>query len=113
MGFGDRLKELRDQAQQAVAENKDKIQDAVQVAGDVANTRTRGKYATKIAKVGQKVEGSVEKFAQGAPGADTTDASAAPIVDEPVNPVSAGAADEAAWGIPTGPGTSSAPPEFE
>ena len=53
MGFGDKLKGLRDQAQQAVAENKDKIQDAVQVVGEAANTKTHGKYATKIAKVGE------------------------------------------------------------
>ena len=42
MGFGDKLKGLKDQAQQAVAENKDKIQGAVQIVGDVANTKTKG-----------------------------------------------------------------------
>jgi hypothetical protein len=119
MGFGDRLKGLRDQAQQAVADNKDKIHGAVQNAGEAANARTRGKYADKIAKVGDKVSGGVEKFAQGeggppaggapaggapADGADQTDASAAPIVDEPDNPVTPSAADEAAAGFP---------PEFE
>ena len=64
MGFGDKLKGLKDQAQQAVADNKDKIQGAVQVVGDAANTKTQGKYATKIAKVGEKVESSVDKFAE-------------------------------------------------
>jgi hypothetical protein len=98
MGFGDKLKGLKDQAQQAVAENKDKIQDAVQVAGQVANTKTHGKYATKIAKVGEKVETSVDKFAQGedaegaagatatgatATGATPTDAPAAAVTHEP------------------------------
>lgn len=63
MGFGDRLKELRDQAQQAVAENKDKIQGAVQAVGQVANERTEGRYADKIAKVGERVSEGVERLA--------------------------------------------------
>jgi hypothetical protein len=101
MGFGDKLKGLRDQAQQAVADNKDKIQGAVQVVGDAANTKTHGRYAAKIAKVGEKVEQSVEKIAHGeAAPADTDDASAAPIVNEPPAPVSASKADEAASGFP-------------
>ena len=76
MGFGDKLKGLRDQAQQAVAENKDKIQGAVQVVGDAANAKTHGKYATKIAKVGDRVEAGVDKFAaapaEGAQAAEGT-----------------------------------------
>jgi hypothetical protein len=103
MGFGDKLKGLRDQAQQAVAENKDKIQDAVQVVGEAANTKTHGKYATKIAKVGERVEQGVGKFAQG-DGAEETDSSAAPVTHEPANPVTPSAAAEAASGMP---------PEFE
>ena len=62
MGFGDKLKGLRDQAQAAVADNKDKIQGAVQSAGEVANTKTHGKYADKIVKVGDKMNASVEKL---------------------------------------------------
>jgi len=122
MGFGDKLKGLREQAQQAVVENKDKIQGAVQTAGEVANTKTKGKYANKIAKVGEKVSGSVEKIA-GADEAtagttadtfgtadtvgeptvqtvDDTDTSAAPVTQEPANPVTPSAADEAASGFP-------------
>lgn len=93
MGFGDKLKGLKDQAQQAVAENKDKIQDAVQIVGEAANTKTHGKYATKIAKVGEKVESKVDKFAQGegaegtsggtATGATASDAPAASVTHEP------------------------------
>jgi gas vesicle protein len=105
MGFGDKLKGLREQAQQAVADNKDKIQGAVQVAGEAANTKTKGKYATKIAKVGERVSDSVDKFADRAPDtsgdAPQEDSSAAPIVNEPANPVTASAADEVAHGIPT------------
>jgi hypothetical protein len=108
MGFGDKLKELRDQAQQAVAENKDRIQDAVQVVGGVANTKTKGKYANKIAKVGTKVEQGVDKFAEGAPAAgeqhpetaDQDDSSAAPVAQEPPDTVTPSAADEAASGFP-------------
>ena len=68
MGFGDKLKGLRDQAQQAVAENKEKIQSAVETVGVAANEKTGGKYANKIMKVGEKVTASVEKVA--APGSD-------------------------------------------
>jgi antitoxin protein of toxin-antitoxin system len=112
MGFGDRLKGLREQAQQAVVDNKDKIQGAVQTAGEVANTKTKGKYADKITKVGEKVSGSVEKIA----GADDTTAdpvdditvqtvddtasSKAPVTQERENPVTPSAADEAASGFP-------------
>jgi hypothetical protein len=114
MGFGDRLKGLRDQAQQAVVDNKGKIQGAVQSAGEVANTKTKGKYADKITKVGEKVSGSVEKIA----GADDTTAGAtagttadtvddtesstaqAPVTQEPENPVTPSAANEAAAGFP-------------
>lgn len=97
MGIGDKLKELREQAQQAVAENRDKIQDAVQVVGDVANTRTNGKYANKIGKVGMKVEQGIDRFAEGTPAGEDTaasegaapaqDASPAPVADEPAKPV--------------------------
>lgn len=124
MGFGDKLKELREQAQQTVAENKDRIQDAVQVAGDLANTRTRGKYADKIGKVGMKVEAGIDKFADepqageekaAAPpaagaqpdpgfdisdGAPTEDSSSAPIAHEPHDPVTPSAADTARAGFP-------------
>ncbi len=105
MGFGDKLKELKDQAQQAVAENKDKIQGAVQVVGEAANTKTHGKYATKIAKVGEKVEASVDKFA--APGDDLDPgASAGAPTSTP-----AGAPTDAPPSAPPPP--PSAPPEFE
>jgi hypothetical protein len=121
MGFGDKLKGLREQAQHAVVENKDKIQGAVQTAGEVANTKTKGKYADKIAKVGEKVSGSVEKIAGAdeatagstsadstpadstsadSTSADDTDSSAAPVTQEPENPVTPSSADEAAAGFP-------------
>lgn len=100
MGFGDRLKDLRDQAQHAVADNKDKIQGAVQSVGEAANAKTKGKYADKIAKLGEKVSAGVEKIG----GDADQDASAAPAATMPHNPVTPASADEAAAGFP---------PEFE
>jgi hypothetical protein len=107
MGFGDKLKVLRDQAQQTVAENKDKIQGAVQTAGEAANAKTKGKYASTIAKVGEKVTTGVDKFAAEGdePAANEPVAGDAPLhVDSEVTdpPVTSAPA------TPTG-----APPEFE
>jgi gas vesicle protein len=105
MGFGDKLKELRDQAQSAVAENKDKIQGAVMTVGEAANTKTKGKYADKIAKVGEKVTSSVDKMGsasedEAAPSAETTTAEA-PAAPE-------AAAQPATPATPAG-----SPPEFD
>jgi hypothetical protein len=116
MGFGDRLKVLREQAQQAVVENKDKIQDAVQVVGEAANVRTKGKYSTQITKVGEKVEQSVAKLAQSDPGnaggapesATMSDPMSCTPSDPPsptsTDPMAPAPAEEAATGRP---------PEFE
>lgn len=112
MGFGDKLKGFRDQAQQAVADNKDKIQGTLQNVGETANAKTHGKYADKIAKVGEKVSGGVEKFAstggsagaEESAGADESDVGAAPSANEAGDSATSSAADETA---------SSAPPEFE
>ncbi len=108
MGFGDKLKGLRDQAQQAVVENKDKIQGAVQTAAEVANARTGGKYADKISNVGEKLNANLEKIAEdpasgGAAATDAPAASAAATAAE-----AAPVVDEAPKVAP-----SSAPPEFE
>jgi gas vesicle protein len=116
MGFGDKFKGLKDQAQQAVAENKDKIQGAVQVAAEVANTRTGGKYADKISNVGQKLSTSVDKFADepdaagatgGAPGTGAAGPAATVAADE----VPDATVVEATPAPKVAP--SAAPPEFE
>ncbi|HTP22816.1 MAG TPA: antitoxin [Solirubrobacteraceae bacterium] len=62
MGLRDKLTDLREQAQQAVAEHKDEIQGAVQTAGAAVDQRTHGKYTDKIFKYGQKANSAVEKF---------------------------------------------------
>jgi hypothetical protein len=110
MGFGDKLKELRDQAQIAVAENKDKIQGAVMTVGEAANTKTKGKYADKIAKVGEKVTSSVDKMGgasegEAGAGAETT-AAETTAAETPVAPEAAAQ--------PTTPATpAGSPPEFD
>jgi gas vesicle protein len=109
MGFGDKLKELRDQAQSAVAENKDKIQGAVATVGEVANTKTKGKYADKIAKVGEKVSSSVEKMGVDAqePGvnAETTVAEVPEAPEELIHPETAQPVQQAKSAGP--------PPDFD
>jgi len=62
MGFGDKFKDLAKQAQDAVAERKEQITEAVDRASVVADERTGGKYSDKIAKVGQKAGQVVEKL---------------------------------------------------
>jgi MT0933-like antitoxin protein len=72
MGLRDKLTDLRQQAQQAVAEHKDEIQGAVETAGAAVDQKTHGKYTNKIFKAGQKANNAVEKF--GAPAAGEGDA---------------------------------------
>ncbi|SNS43082.1 antitoxin [Rhodococcoides kyotonense] len=51
MGFADNLKGLVDKGKKAAAENSDKIEDAVDKAGDFIDNKTGGKYADKVDKV--------------------------------------------------------------
>ncbi|WP_072805347.1 antitoxin [Rhodococcoides yunnanense] len=51
MGFADNLKGLVDKGKKAAAENSDKIEDAVDKAGDFIDKKTDGKYADKVDKV--------------------------------------------------------------
>jgi MT0933-like antitoxin protein len=68
MGLKDKLTDLRQQAQQAVAEHKDEIQGAVETAGATVDQKTHGKYTDKILKYGQKANTAVEKFGSSASG---------------------------------------------
>lgn len=63
MGLRDRLTGLREQAQDAVAEHKEQIQNAMETAGEAVDRKTHGKYTEKIAKYGQKSSDAVENFA--------------------------------------------------
>jgi hypothetical protein len=80
MAFSDKLKNLTKQAQEAVAEHKDKIHDAVDAVSVAANEKTHGKYAAKITKFGQKASEAVEKLGGETPGEQTSagDTGAAP-----------------------------------
>jgi MT0933-like antitoxin protein len=62
MGLRDKLTGLGEQAQDAVAEHKDQIQNAMENAGTVVDRKTHGKYTNKIAKYGQKATDAVETF---------------------------------------------------
>jgi hypothetical protein len=62
MGFGDKLKDLKQQAQEKVSENREKIQGAVDAASVAANEKTHGKYANKILKVNEKAGSALNNF---------------------------------------------------
>ncbi|WP_186629144.1 antitoxin [Rhodococcus sp. BP22] len=51
MSFADSLKGLIDKGQKAAAEHSDKIEQAVDKAGDFVDKKTDGKYADQIDKV--------------------------------------------------------------
>ena len=68
MGLGDKFKDLKKQAQDAVVEHRDQIQDAVGVVGVAADRKTKGRYTQRIAKFGQKASEAVEKVAEEQPG---------------------------------------------
>ena len=71
MGLKDKLTGLREQAQEAVAEHKDEIQNAMESAGAAVDRKTHGKYTDKITKYGQKASDAVENMSGGASAADT------------------------------------------
>ena len=62
MPFADKLKDLRNKAEEAVVERKDQIEQAVQKAGAVADERTGGKYHDKIEQAGGKAVGLVDSL---------------------------------------------------
>ena len=79
MGLGDKFKDLKKQAQEAVGEHRDQIQDAVGVVGAAADRKTKGRYTQKIAKFGEKASEAVDKVAEEQPaGAQEPSASTAP-----------------------------------
>jgi hypothetical protein len=66
MGLGDKFKTMAKQAQDAVAEHKDKLQETVETVGVAVNDKTQGKYASKISKIGEKANQTIEKVGSGA-----------------------------------------------
>ncbi len=68
MGLRDKLTNLREQAEQTVAEHKDEIQGAMETASAAVDQKTHGKYTDKIFKYGQKATNAVEKIGNQASG---------------------------------------------
>jgi ElaB/YqjD/DUF883 family membrane-anchored ribosome-binding protein len=62
MGIADRLKHLTKKAEDAAAEHKDQIHDAVQKAEAAADQRTGGKYHDQIQEAGAKADAFVDNL---------------------------------------------------
>ena len=104
MGFGDKLKDLRKQAQEAVAEHSDQLHNVLDVAGAAANEKTRGKHTQRIVKFGEKANEKLDKFAAGDEAEQAEAGSSAPDAAAPA----AGAPDSS---MPAGePEAPTAPP---
>jgi len=78
MGFTDKLKDLKTQAEGTVSEHSDQIHQAVEKVATTADKSTGGKYTDKIQQAGSKADslvagiGSDADAAEAAePGADT------------------------------------------
>lgn len=117
MGFGDKLKDLRKQAQEAVSEHSEQLHSALDVAGTAANAKTRGKHSQRIAKLGEKASEKLDKFAAGSEGEEGAAAEAgAPEAGAPEGDASVVAAEEPAaagepeTSVPPPPASSSPPP---
>ena len=61
MGFADNLKGMVNKGKDLAAENSDKIDGAVDKAGDFIDNKTGGKYADKIDKVQDAAKNAVDK----------------------------------------------------
>lgn len=64
----DKFKDLRKQAQDAVAENREKIHDAVDVVSTTVDQKTGGKHTAKIAKFGEQAGAAVDRFSESESG---------------------------------------------
>ena len=79
MGLGDKFKDLAKQAQDAVAEHKDQIHDAVDAVSVAADRKTHGRHTDKIAKMGQRAGSAIDRLGDGAaPDGDSAARSGAP-----------------------------------
>ena len=61
MGFADNLKGMVNKGKDLAAENSDKIDGAVDKAGDFIDNKTGGKYADKVDKVQDAAKNAVDK----------------------------------------------------
>ncbi|MFZ0386657.1 MAG: antitoxin [Solirubrobacteraceae bacterium] len=123
MKFGDKFKDLRKQAQDVVAENREKIHDAVDVVSTTVDQKTGGKHTAKIAKFGEQAGAAVDRFGErdgeevGKPRpADGSSPPASSGASGSASPGTAGSAPDAAAGpTPTGDGEhyGGMPPTFD
>jgi hypothetical protein len=65
MGFTDKLKDLKTQAEGAVSEHSDQIHQAVEKAAATADKSTGGKYTEKIQQAGSKADSLVAGVGSG------------------------------------------------
>lgn len=63
------FKDLADKAKGLIGSNKDKIDQAVDKAGDVLDEKTGGKFAAVVDKVQDAAKSAVDKAAAGEAGA--------------------------------------------
>jgi hypothetical protein len=91
MGLTDRLKDVAKKAEDAAAERKDQIREAVHKAGTVADEKTGGKYSEQIQKAGAKADSVVDRI-KDPEAAPEGDAPPPPGPSGPATPDPAGAA---------------------
>jgi hypothetical protein len=84
MGIADRLKDVAKKAEDAAAERKGQIREAVHKAGTVADQRTGGKYSERIQKAGAKADSVVDRIKDpdATPAADAPELADAPSPGE-------------------------------
>lgn len=64
MGLMDKLKKVTKQAGKAVADNEEKIDDAIDKAAGFADDKTKGKHTDKIDKAVDAAKKGVDKVAE-------------------------------------------------
>jgi hypothetical protein len=121
--FGDKFKDLRKHAQDAVAENREKIHEAVDVVSTTVDQKTGGKHTDKIAKFGDKAGAAVDRFSEtddqdaGEPGSAAESAPQAPSdATGSTAPSTPGSAPHASAGSPPPDGGGAyggTPPAFD
>jgi hypothetical protein len=62
MGLSDKFKNIAKQAQDSVAEHKEQLQGAVEAVSVAADRKTKGRHTDKIARMGQKASGALDRL---------------------------------------------------
>ena len=113
MGLSDRFNGLAKQAQEAVAEHKEQLHDAVDVVSAAANEKTHGRHAAKIAKMSERAAGALDKLGPDAEEAPATSEEArASSAEVPATSEEQGATSQTP-GEPAGTAAEPSFPSFE